>query len=145
MSAAYFDASGLVKLLVVEDGSQLADDVWDRADLAVSSRLAVPEVRAALAAARRGRQVSPAQERAASETWRAYDEALRYLPLTATIAARAGDLASRHALSCADAVHLATALVLAPINVLVVTWDRRLHLAALAEGLAVAPAGLDAD
>lgn len=144
MSTAYFDTSALVKLLVVEEGSQLAGDVWDRADVAVSSRLAVPEVRAAIAAARRGRRVSPAEEHVACQTWRAYDEALRYLPLTAPIAAQAGDLASRHALSGANAVHLATALVLAPVNVLVVIWDRRLHVAARAEGLVVAPAALDA-
>jgi predicted nucleic acid-binding protein len=49
----YFDASAFVKLLAEETGSDLAAELWDGCDAAVSSRLAYPEVRAALAAAAR--------------------------------------------------------------------------------------------
>ena len=55
MAIAYFDASALVKLIVDEPGSEIAEAIWDGCDAAVSSRLAFAEVCAALAAAgRRG-------------------------------------------------------------------------------------------
>jgi len=44
----YLDSSAFVKLVVEEDGSDLAAALWDGCDAAVSSRLAYPEVRAAL-------------------------------------------------------------------------------------------------
>jgi predicted nucleic acid-binding protein len=40
MSIVYFDSSAFVKLIVDEDGSELAAALWDGADAAVSSRLA---------------------------------------------------------------------------------------------------------
>ena len=53
MAIVYFDSSALVKLLVEEDGTDLVAQLWDGCDAALSSRLAYPEVRAALAAAYR--------------------------------------------------------------------------------------------
>ena len=53
MAIVYFDSSAFVKLVVEEEGSDLAAALWDGCDVAVSSRLAYPEVRAALAAAGR--------------------------------------------------------------------------------------------
>ncbi len=50
MAIVYFDSSAFVKLVVDEDGSDLAALLWDGCDAAVASRLAYPEVRAALAA-----------------------------------------------------------------------------------------------
>ena len=51
MAFIYFDSSALVKLVVDLVGSDLAAELWDGCDAALSSRLAYPEVRAALAAA----------------------------------------------------------------------------------------------
>jgi uncharacterized protein len=51
LALVYFDSSALVKLLAEEEGSDLAAQLWDGRDAAVASRLAYPEVRAALAAA----------------------------------------------------------------------------------------------
>ncbi len=45
MPIVHFDSSALVKLLVEEDGSDLAATLWDGCDAAVSRRLAYPEVR----------------------------------------------------------------------------------------------------
>lgn len=53
MAIVYFDSSAFLKLLIEQDGSDLAAALWDGCDVAVSSRLAYPEVRAALAAAGR--------------------------------------------------------------------------------------------
>ena len=40
MTIVYFDSSAFVKLLVEEAGSELAAQLWDGCDAAVSSRLA---------------------------------------------------------------------------------------------------------
>ena len=53
MPLVYFDASALVKLVVEEAGSELAAELWDGCDASVSSRLAHPQLCAALAAAGR--------------------------------------------------------------------------------------------
>jgi hypothetical protein len=53
-----------------------------------------------------------------------------------------GELAARHALRGADAVHLASALAVGDSELIVAVWDRRLHAGAQATGLRVAPADL---
>ena len=40
MAIVYFDSSAFVKLVVEEDGSDFAADLWDGCDAAVSSKLA---------------------------------------------------------------------------------------------------------
>ena len=50
MALVYFDSSALVKLVIGEAGTELAVELWDGCDAALASRLAYPEVRAALAA-----------------------------------------------------------------------------------------------
>jgi uncharacterized protein len=60
VALVYFDSSALVKLVVEEVGSALAADIWDGCDAALSSRLAYPEVRAALAAAGRNHDLDQA-------------------------------------------------------------------------------------
>lgn len=49
----------------------------------------------------------------------------------------AGALAIRHGLHGMDAIHLASAMVVAAARPLMVTWDADLRRAARAEGLAV--------
>jgi predicted nucleic acid-binding protein len=53
------------------------------------------------------------------------------------------ELASSHELRSLDALHLAAALVLPQNELVVAAWDRRLHAAARAEGIAVLPTRLD--
>ena len=55
----------------------------------------------------------------------------------------AGHLARVHALSGADAVHLASASAVGDSGLIVAVWDRRLHTGAHAAGFRVAPAQLD--
>jgi predicted nucleic acid-binding protein len=57
----YFDSSAFVKLLAEEPGSDLAARLWDGCDAAVASRLAYPEVRAALAASARNHDITKAE------------------------------------------------------------------------------------
>jgi predicted nucleic acid-binding protein len=51
----------------------------------------------------------------------------------------AAALTLRHELRTLDALHLAAALVLPRDDLELITWDRRLHKAAAAEGLSVLP------
>jgi uncharacterized protein len=139
----YFDSSALVKLLVEEAGSELAAELWDGSDAAVASRLAYPEVRAALAAAARNHDLARHDLDAAEQAWDGYWAATRPVELTAAVEQHAGQLARSHALRGADAVHLASALAISDPDLVVAVWDRRLHTGAQAAGLRVAPAQLD--
>jgi uncharacterized protein len=139
----YFDSSALVKLLVEEAGSELAAELWDGSDAAVASRLAYPEVRAALAAAARHHDLGRHDLDAAEQAWDGYWAATRPVELTAAVEQHAGQLARSHALRGADAVHLASALAISDPDLVVAVWDRRLHTGAQAAGLRVAPAQLD--
>jgi uncharacterized protein len=144
VAVLYFDSSALVKLLVEETGSDLAAELWDGCDAAVSSRLAYPEVRAALAAAGRNHDLDPAGQTAAEDAWEEYWSATRPVELTRAVEQSAGQLAARHALRGADAVHLASALAVSQPGLILAAWDRRLRDGAEAAGLAVTPAKLSA-
>ena len=143
MPVVYFDASAFVKLLVDEPGTDLAVALWDGCDAAVSSRLAYPEVRAALAAAHRNRDLDRDGLDQAERAWKDFSAATRPVELAARVERRAGQLAGGHALRGADAVHLASALTVTDPELVVAVWDRRLHVGVVSAGLAVAPAALD--
>ncbi len=55
----------------------------------------------------------------------------------------AAKLATKRELRSPDALHLAAALMLPRDDLLLATWDRRLHAAAGVEGLALIPERLD--
>ncbi|MGD0703297.1 MAG: type II toxin-antitoxin system VapC family toxin [Trebonia sp.] len=136
----YFDSSALVKLVVEEAGSDLAAQLWDGCDAALASRLAYPEVRAALAAGARNHDLAPDDLRAAERAWEEFWAATRPVELTPAVERHAGELAREHALGGADSVHLASALAIGDPDLVIAVWDRRLHAGALATGSSVAPA-----
>jgi uncharacterized protein len=142
MALIYFDSSALIKLLVQEEGSDLAAELWDGCDAALASRLAYPEVCAALAAAGRNHDLSHDDLDVAEQAWEQYWASVRRVELTAAVESQAGQLARTHALRGADAVHLASALALADPDLLIAVWDRRLHAGAAAAGIHVTPAEL---
>lgn len=139
MPLVYFDSSAMVKLVVEEAGSELAAAMWDGCDAALSSRLAYPEVRAALAAAGRTHDLGDTELAAAEQAWEEYWAATRPVELTAAVERHAGQLARRHALRGADAVHLASALAIGDPELVFAVWDRRLHAGARTARLRVAP------
>ncbi len=141
MTTACFDSSAFVKLVIDEDGSEHAERIWNEADAVVASRLALPEVSAALAAAQRAARIDDAGARTAQREWGRFWAATDVIELTAAIAADAAHLANQLVLGGADAVHLASARTLLPMDPILVTWDRRLALAAATAGFAVVPAG----
>lgn len=139
MTVAYFDSSALVKLVIDEDGSEDAALLWDGADSVLTSRAAHPEVRAALAAAERNARLDAEAHSKAKAYWEELRQALRLVEVTAQLESEAGDLAEQHALSGFDAIHLASAVTLAEMPIVVGTWDGRMHQAAHAMGLATLP------
>ena len=142
MALVYFDSSALVKLVIEEDGSDLAAQLWDKCDAALASRLAYPEVRAALAASARNHDLAESELLAAEHAWEEFWAAARPVELTLAVERQSGQLAKSHALRGADAVHLASALAVNDPDLVVAVWDQRLHSGVLAAGLRVAPAAL---
>ena len=106
----------------------------------MSSRLAYPEVRAALAAAGRARRLSPADQAGAEAAWEDYWASTRIVELTERVASHAGDLAREHSLRGADAVHLASLLAVGGVETLFAVWDERLRAGATAAGAQLVPA-----
>jgi predicted nucleic acid-binding protein len=143
MAIVYFDSSALVKLVLDEPGSDIVDALWNGCDAALSSRLAHPEVCAALAASGRNHDLRPTEVDAALADWTRFWSSMRAVELSAPVAENAASLSVLHGLRGADAVHLASALAADTPDLVVAVWDRRLHAGALAVGLRVAPASLD--
>lgn len=110
---------------------------------ALSSRLAYPEVRAALTAAARNHDITDSEFAAAERDWADFWAATRPVELTPAVEQHAGQLAEAHALRGAGAVHLASALAVGSTDLIVAVWDRRLHAGAQAAGCRVSPARLD--
>jgi len=128
----------LVKLVVVEDGSDQAAKLWGSAYPAASSILAYPEGRAALAAARRiGRLGKGAHKKALVDFEGLYAD-LVTIGVDQELSRGAGEHAEHLGLRGYDAVHLATALELGDEEVVLVTWDRDLARAAECVGLGIA-------
>lgn len=139
MALVYFDASALVKLVLPEPEDAIAIAIWNGCDFAVSSRLAHPEVCAALAAAHRNRRLDAAELRRAVRRWGEFWIGIRPIELTEDVAQEAGRLVEAHALCGADGIHLASALSVADANAVISSWDKRLSAAAAAEGLRTVP------
>ena len=132
--STYFDSSAIVKVLVAEEGSSVAVSLWSGGGEVVTSRLSYPEVRAALARARRNRRLTDEGLAHSRRALVAMFARVGLIELTGEIASRAGDIAERFEIRAGDAVHLASAISASPETV-VATWDRRLARAARAAGL----------
>jgi predicted nucleic acid-binding protein len=124
--------------VVVEDGSELAAELWGSAQPAAASVLAYPEGRAALGAARRLDRLGEEEHRQALTSFEELYAELTTVGVDQELAARAGGYAEDLKLRGYDAVHLATALELGDEEVVLVTWDRDLARAAERVGLSVA-------
>lgn len=129
--------------MVVEDGSELAAELWGSSYPAASSILAYPEGRAALAAARRLDRLGADEHRKALADFEDLYADLATIGVDQELAVRAGRYAEDLGLRGYDSVHLATALELGDDEVVVVTWDR--ELARATEKIGVGVAGSVAD
>jgi predicted nucleic acid-binding protein len=124
---------------VVEDGSDIAEELWLRASLRIGSWLVYAEARAAIAAATRGGRLERRESRQAANDLEAACAAMRLIGVDRRLSREAGELAERHALRGYDAVHLASALSVDDEGLVLVTWDHDLARATLDAGRAVVP------
>lgn len=127
---AYVESSGLVKRYVAEEGSDLLESAMDRADALAICRIGFVETARAIGLAGDEQDVKKFEAE-----WEWFD----VIDVDQALAERAAALALSHGLRTLDALHLAAALELESGDVTFVTWDRRLHQAACAEGLTVLP------
>lgn len=133
---------GQTSVHIATDDFVRFEQLWNACDGALSSRLAYPEVCAALAAAERNHDLTASSAAAAASDWEMFRESMRPVELSADVERDAGSLAAAHQLGGADAIHLASARALGSIDLIVAVWDRRLHAGAVAVGFAVAPVAL---
>lgn len=129
----------MIKTVLEEDGSELADELWSRASSRIASRLVYPEARAALAAAQRTGRIDGRSRRAAVKDLESACSAMRLVGVDWELALRAGEIAERYSLRGYDAVHLATAISAEDSELVLVTWDQDLARAAVSAGRAVIP------
>jgi predicted nucleic acid-binding protein len=89
------------------------------------------------------RAVELSAGKAAAKTVREEWPALAVIEVDQRLTEEAAVLAINHGLRSLDALHLAAALSLPQDDLLLATWDHRLHTAAVTEGLGLIPKTLD--
>ena len=129
----YLDASALVKRYLVEPGSDAIRRATDLAERRFMSRVGFVETFGTLARRSHAARI---------EQFRSEWPLIHVIELREALAERAAELAGSSRLGALDAVHLASALMLPADDVVFATWDRRLHAAAQAHGLAMLPEAL---
>ena len=132
----YVDTSKLLKRLLMEQGSDGADAIWNAADVLASAVIVIVEARAALSAAQRGGRLTAAELRDVKAELVELLEEVTFIEITDDLVAQAADLAEAEALRGYDAIHLAAALAIGA-NVLT-SADGALCDAAERRGLHVA-------
>jgi len=135
----YLDSSSLVKLYVEEAGSSEVEALVAAADGAATSRTAYAELRSALARKQREGGLSAADRARIAAAFRSEWDRLIVQEVTQDAVELAGDLSERHSLRALDAIHLASARLLAEQSRIPVRFsssDRRLQEAAASEGMA---------
>lgn len=137
----YLDTSAVVPLLVDEPTSEAASGFWSKADRVVSSMLLYAEARAALAQAGRLGRLDPEQLRRSVDGLASVVGDMDLVEVTDPLVRRAGVLAEELGLRGFDAVHLASAELVADDELVLVAGDKRLVAAAGQLGLATARFG----
>lgn len=123
-----------MKRYVAEPGSELLRQTMRSADSWFTCRVTYVEAVRAV-----GMIGGAAGARAVRDEW----PVLNVIEVDQRLAEMAADLALEHGLRTLDALHLAAASILTRDDLAIATWDRRLHGAAVDEGLAVVPASLE--
>lgn len=134
---AYFDTAAIIPLIIDEVSTGQCTRLWNESSRVVSVRLLYPEARAALARAQRMGRLTRPQLTAAVDELESILTEVDHVEVTDQLAHEAGELAQRHGLRGYDAVHLAAAAAVADGDVVLVTGDADLAVAARAVGIAV--------
>jgi predicted nucleic acid-binding protein len=138
----FLDTSALVKLYVIEDGSEQTHQAALQAEILAVSRIAWAEYHAALARrARMAPEDEPMLDQARSALASDWEDFF-IIEVSQPVVERAGEHAELYALRAYDAVQLATASYLADQSgqtVQFACFDRRLNKAATAQGMKPVP------
>jgi predicted nucleic acid-binding protein len=120
------DASAAVKLVLDETGSDQVRRLWDEQLTIVAPSIVVPEVAAAIQAARRDGRVADTGAQIAHRSWVSLIEDIDVLAVDLALADRARELAATRMVRGMDAVYLAVALALEdPSSVGLLSFDVR--------------------
>ncbi len=119
---------------MAEPGSDTVLDAMDRADGWFMCRIGFVET---------VRAVGLGAGQKAAATFREEWPAFGVIEIDQRLAEDAAKLAIDHELRSMDALHLAATLMLPREDLLLATWDRRLHAAGETEGLPLIPKKLD--
>lgn len=134
----YFDTSAIVPIVIEEPSSKVASRLWDEADRVVSSCLVYAEGRAALAMAHRLHRIDELGLREAVDSFEGLHDQLDVIEVTERLVREAAGLAEQLSLSGYDAVHLASARLVADAEMVLAAGDQQLLVAARALRLATA-------
>lgn len=122
----YADTSALVPLLIAEPGSAACQRFWQMADTVVTCRLAYVEAAAALGQAHRLGRVDDAEHRASRQRLDDLWEQVEIVEIDDLLVRYAAELAPRFELRGYDAVHCASAALLAESELVAGSGDQRL-------------------
>jgi predicted nucleic acid-binding protein len=136
---AYFDSSSIVKWFFDERFTELAKDIKNRAEIVITSLIALPEVSSAINRAyREGRCAKSEMELVRNEFLRIWPK-FQWIRVNEELMQQAGKLIFEHSLRGFDAVHLASALLLkqegGAIDLFFSCFDQNLNRAAREKGL----------
>ena len=135
----YLDSSNIVKLFLQEPDTAEMKRQAAAADKLASSRIAYAEVRSAFSRKRREGHLSLAEYQEATSGFGIEWRGFLVVEVTQPVVELAGDLCETHKLRGMDAIHMASAKLLAAgiqTPVRVSSSDTRLRAAAAAEGMA---------
>lgn len=134
----YLDTSSLVKLYVTENGSEQIHQMVASAYAVATCRIALPEFYSALTRRFNNREISLEDYQLVSTSFDADWNRLYSLDFDEV---KAGQLVCRHGLRGADAIHLASALLLMntgnEVELVFASADNKLNEAAAKEGFKV--------
>lgn len=141
---AYLDTSAIVKLFLVEDGSELVRELWEGDTPVSTAGISQTELVCALAAAARDGRFGAGQlsEDVIDGTF--LREHAEVVAADAGLLVSASRLAVAHRLRAVDAIHVASVLVLRDTEPIFVSWDDEQRNAAHAEGLPLYPPAVTA-
>ncbi len=109
----YLDSCALLKDFLPEEGSEAIRELLLQTALVATSRISYVECRAALARARRESRLSTAGERTAISALDQRWVEIAIVEVDEALTREAGRLTGRYQVRAADAIHLASALVIA--------------------------------
>lgn len=136
------DASAAVKLVLDEDDSDIARRAWDEAADAVAPTIVIPEVAAAIGAARRAERIDEAGAARAHAAWKRLSTTIDVRIVDEGLAEIARGITEQGTVRGMDAIYLAVARELEDpdAGVALLSFDVRQRAAATAEGVGLMPA-----